>query len=389
MSKESPPVREVVPFKPGKRQSTFRKLNLSFSGTALEEALARQQQQTEPDEQDQQASQSTATPVTPVTPVTGVETGEIPSNSTPVTPVTGVPIDAAPKRDFTRAANSIVRDAIPAGIFTGKGKHLYDYLYSQTRGAIAPAYSARIPTEKVMAGAGMSRNTFRLHLERLCNAGLIEVDQRPGEHGGNIYTVHLPEEIGLQRGKGGDRGDRGDPGQNLPRVQGSEPDPGDRGSSPNFSTTYGESKTLIKTYEKNDDDEAFADFLAALKKASREVTGRDVSPAERQRWAELSELLVTELKIAAGRTNVSSVPAFLTEHLRRRLWKKEKRQIEQERAESTKDSATRVPVDASQCPDCFGTGMFYPEGFDKGVAKCRHSRLVAGARAEEAGARET
>ncbi len=392
MSKESPPVREVVPFKPGKRQSTFRKLNLSFSGTALEEALARQQQQTEPDEQGRQVSEISPTPVTPVTPVTGVEIGEIPSNPTPVTPVTpvtGVAVDAAPKRDFTRAANSIVRDAIPAGIFTGKGKHLYDYLYSQTRGAITPVYSARIPTEKVMAGAGMSRNTFRLHLERLCNAGLIEVDQRPGEHGGNIYTVHLPEEIGLQRGKGGDRGDRGDPGQNLPRVQGSEPDPGDRGSSLNFSTTYGESKTLIKTYEKTDDDEAFADFLAALKKASREVTGRDVSAAERQRWAELSELLVTELKIAAGRTTVSSVPAFLTEHLRRRLWKKEKRQIEQERAEAPTDSSPQAPVDASQCPDCFGTGMFYPEGFDKGVAKCLHGRLVTGAPAEEAGERET
>jgi len=392
VSKESPPVREVVPFKPGKRQSTFRKLNLSFSGTALEEALARQQQEAEPDEQAQQAPVSDATPVTRVTPVTGVANSEIPLNSTPVTPitpVTGVAVDAAPKRDFTRAANSIVRDAIPAGIFTGKGKHLYDYLYSQTRGAITPVYSARIPTEKVMAGAGMSRNTFRLHLERLCNAGLIEVDQRPGEHGGNIYTVHLPEEIGLQRGKGGDRGDRGDPGQNLPRVQGSEPDPGDRGSSSMFSATYGESKTLIKTYEKTDDDEAFADFLDALKKASREVTGRDVSAAERQRWAELSELLITELKIAAGRTTVSSVPAFLTEHLRRRLWKKEKRQIEQEGADTPTDSARQALDNVSQCPDCFGTGMFYPEGFDKGVARCRHSRLLTGAQAEGAGGRET
>jgi len=301
---------------------------------------------------------------------------------TPVTGVTGVIIDAAPKRDFTRAANSIVRDAIPAGIFTGKGKHLYDYLYSQTRGAIIPVYSARIPTEKVMAGAGMSRNTFRLHLERLCNAGLIEVDQRPGEHGGNIYTVRLPEEIGVQKGEGGDRGDRGDPGQNLPRVQGSEPDPGDRGSSSIFTNSYGESKTLIKTYEKNDDDEAFADFLAALKKAAREVTGREVSAVERQRWAELSELLVTELKIAAGRTTVSSVPAFLTEHLRRRLWKKDRRQIEQEKTETPSDSATQTPVDAAQCPDCFGTGMFYPEGFDKGVAKCRHTRLAPNAQAE-------
>jgi hypothetical protein len=27
------------------------------------------------------------------------------------------------------------------------------------------------------------------------------------------------------------------------------------------------------------------------------------------------------------------------------------------------------------CPDCFGTGWWYPEGTDKGVQKCRHARM--------------
>lgn len=31
--------------------------------------------------------------------------------------------------------------------------------------------------------------------------------------------------------------------------------------------------------------------------------------------------------------------------------------------------------DASLCPDCKGTGMWYPEGYEKGAAKCRHERL--------------
>lgn len=41
MSKEQspPPLREVTPYKPGKRQSTFRRLNVDFAGTALEQAL--------------------------------------------------------------------------------------------------------------------------------------------------------------------------------------------------------------------------------------------------------------------------------------------------------------------------------------------------------------
>ena len=44
MSNEQPPVRDVVPYKQGKRQSTFRKLNIDFSGTALEQAIALQEQ---------------------------------------------------------------------------------------------------------------------------------------------------------------------------------------------------------------------------------------------------------------------------------------------------------------------------------------------------------
>ena len=31
--------------------------------------------------------------------------------------------------------------------------------------------------------------------------------------------------------------------------------------------------------------------------------------------------------------------------------------------------------DTSACPDCHGNGMYYPEGKEKGVAKCRHPRL--------------
>jgi hypothetical protein len=33
--------------------------------------------------------------------------------------------------------------------------------------------------------------------------------------------------------------------------------------------------------------------------------------------------------------------------------------------------------DYSDCPDCRGTGMWYPGGFDKGVAKCGHDKLRA------------
>ena len=33
--------------------------------------------------------------------------------------------------------------------------------------------------------------------------------------------------------------------------------------------------------------------------------------------------------------------------------------------------------DASACPDCQGTGFYYPNGREQGVAKCPHSRLIS------------
>lgn len=32
-------------------------------------------------------------------------------------------------------------------------------------------------------------------------------------------------------------------------------------------------------------------------------------------------------------------------------------------------------LDTSQCPDCNGTGFYYPQGTEGGVARCKHERL--------------
>lgn len=307
---------------------------------------------------------------TPVTPVTDV------------TPVTPVREEVAPRRDFARVANSIVRDAIPAGIFTGKCKQLYDYLYTQTRGAIVPVRAARIPTDRVMKGAGMTRHTYRAHIHRLISFGLVEVEERPGEHGGNIYTIHLPEEVEPYRGDTRHRGDRGDRGEKVPVVQGSQAHPCDRGLSADESTGSGQSKTLIKTStERDDDDAALAGLNSALKQAAEEVTGRELSPSEHDRWRELGEVLATELKIAAARTTISSAPSFLAEHLRRRLWKKDKRELQMEATTQPPHSGKTSPLSSDQikkCPDCGGTGFKYKgENFTGGVEKCRHEKLTA------------
>ena len=40
-----------------------------------------------------------------------------------------------------------------------------------------------------------------------------------------------------------------------------------------------------------------------------------------------------------------------------------------------KGGASHQKRDFSDCPDCLGVGMWYPEGFEKGVAKCLHPKL--------------
>jgi hypothetical protein len=41
-------------------------------------------------------------------------------------------------------------------------------------------------------------------------------------------------------------------------------------------------------------------------------------------------------------------------------------------------AAPALTVDASSCPDCKGSGFYYPNGPAGGVAKCKHERLREG-----------
>jgi hypothetical protein len=137
--------------------------------------------------------------------------------------------------------------------------------------------------------------------------------------------------------------------------------------------TSDEPKTSFKTKELTTDDEH--PLVRPLKEAERVLTGKNSTQAEK--WAELAELHVVELQIAAARTGqVSNVPAFLTEHLRRRLWKKDKAQLERESREAASEPKAKQDIDASKCPDCGGSGWWYPEGTDRGVAKCKHAQLL-------------
>jgi hypothetical protein len=135
--------------------------------------------------------------------------------------------------------------------------------------------------------------------------------------------------------------------------------------------------TLLAEGKSDDDDAALAGLHATLKQAAEEVTGKELSASERERWRELGEVLATELKIAAARTTVSSAPSFLAEHLRRRLWKKEKRELQAEASTGAQPTSNLSAEQSKACPDCGGTGFRYKgENFTGGVEKCRHDSLV-------------
>jgi hypothetical protein len=346
VSKE-PQVRDVVPFKQGKRPSTARKLNLTFAGgTALEEALA---------------SQEKVTPHhSPPLPTTPQET----------------PAEIAPRKDFNRRANSLERDAMPAGLFRGASKKLYDALYLRSRGAITPKRRVRASRRNLLEWTGIRNlKTIDSHIHYLMATGLIIRHWELGSTEGSEYEVLLPEEIDSPR-----LTTTPHDSPPLPTSQktssGNTQFLGSGGDSQTIlsTDTYEAPKTFIRQ-DQNIDDEAFAEMILAFRKVAEEITGKPPAKADAARWKELAELLGTELKIAAARTTVSNVPAFLTEHLRRRLWKVDQVRASEIAAEPASKAPAFKEVEKRNCPDCAGTNFWYPEGPDKGVARCSHLKL--------------
>jgi hypothetical protein len=303
------------------------------------------------------------------------------------------PEQVAPVRDFNKRANVLDRDALPSGLFPGSSKKLYDALYLRTLGAVVPTKTIQATRRELRQWSGIKNiKTVAAHLRHLETVGLVMRAWDRGDNEGSVYEVCLPDGLRPPQTTLGDLNPpEGALDRNLVLPSGQKSALGGSSQTIDFQRPSDEPKTSIKTYTEKLDDEtvsqvvdqasigtpiAFVGLFELLAQASTDITGKSPQLVEADKWREVGEVLITELKIATGRTTISSVPAFLAEHLRRRLWKKEKRQIEAEAAEHKATTPTRK-MDASQCPDCFGTGMYYPEGFEKGVARCPHTKLTA------------
>ncbi len=228
-------------------------------------------------------------------------------------------LPVSPEKDYTKVANSIVRQ-IPNGFFVGKSKQMYDYLYTVTRGAVKPTRSIRISKSALMRGSGIkSTHTFYNNVRHLEAIGLLVTTRIDGEKGGNFYEVLLPEEVDDNLAQLAHLAQAAHSVQKLHWVPSAVSALPALGSNPVTTGVSEVPKTSFKDINTND-DEAFAGFIEKFQVAAEEITGKKISKRDGENLEKIADLLVLELKIAARRTQgISSVPAFLTEVLRRKL----------------------------------------------------------------------
>ena len=225
----------------------------------------------------------------------------------------------SPERDYTKVPNSVTRDIVPERLFKGMSKNTYDALYLKTRGAVNPIREIRATKSDLLRWTGVSDVTLDKHLKHLRSVGLVNWKFIIGSHNGNLYEVFVPEELDLTNLTNLTI-------PNVPKKVG--------GDVPNFLGYVGgvqisedkglsqPSKTSLKTNTYDDEkNAAFLGFVDKFEKITEKLTGKKLNPGESSKWEMLADLLILELEIAAKRSNsISSIPAFLTEVLRRQLF---------------------------------------------------------------------
>ncbi len=237
--------------------------------------------------------------------------------------VSNAEAEISPVRDFQKVPNSVTRQSMSSGIFRGKSKQVWDYLWSVSRGAITPTRFIKKSRKEIKEGSGLgSMVTVDAAIEHLQQIGLLKVEKTIGSLSGNSYKIFTPEESIQNLSTSTSISSISSSTSPIQKL-----DILDILESSNTSITqiqenkeaYGSPKTSFKDIEKND-DEAFAAMLKVLTDVCEKTAGKMPSRDQKGNWKELAELLAMELEIAAARTkSISNVPAFLTEHLRRRL----------------------------------------------------------------------
>lgn len=325
--------------------------------------------------------------------------------SIPETAPSGIPTNRRSEKAKTQDVVTSPEEFVPLdATHTGSEKSVYSIMYRETvsKGGAERHFG---PAELMKKTGIRSRNTVHKALYGLIEKLSVEiVSEAHGNPLGPRYRIHSPKEIDRRRKAAGVKIDpqtkliveRGGIPTGIPDAvpaaiakdwDTTRPEIGIP-TIPNIGRVIKRSNDLLAESDPGassssnpsggkPDDEAFADLALTFKQLTTELTGKEPSKADAARWGELAEVIAAELRIAAGRTTVSSVPAFAAEHLRRRLWKLDKKQAQAEGRELPDQTPAVAQNTPSDCPDCKGTGWWYPNGQEKGVAKCRHEKLKA------------
>ena len=267
-----------------------------------------------------------------------------PTSDTQPTPPILKPV--SPKKDYGKVANSIVRDAMAQGIFIGKSKQIYDFLYLQTRAAVQPKRSIRMTKGNLMRGSAIgSERTLLKNLNHLKFLGLVKITEFDGQHGGNEYEIFLPEETQATPPTPPTARQSPNPPQKVGTVPPAESGVSGVGQTSMFA---GENIPLRHSFKdiEGSDDERFRVFRK-LESAAREKTGRDLTEKDYSALLDVFDLLIAETEIAAARTNsISAYIPFMAENLRRRLHAKPK--FEKKGTEAKKDTVGKTSISAPE-----------------------------------------
>lgn len=184
----------------------------------------------------------------------------------------------APARDFNRRANSLERDALPAGIFTGSSKKIYDALYLRTRGAVIPRKLVRASRKDLLAWTGIKNlKTIDAQIRLLMTAGLIVRHWERGQIDGSEYEVFLPEEVHRPSLTTTPHDSPPDTtSQNMTGGYSQNLGTGGDSQTVDFQRTFSEAKTDLRLTDRSD-DEPLALLIASFEQASRELTGKGLS----------------------------------------------------------------------------------------------------------------
>jgi hypothetical protein len=219
-----------------------------------------------------------------------------------------IQIDVSPTKNFTKVSNSLFKQALSDGMFRGQSKHTYDVLYQKTRGAVVPTRQIQLTKAELVKITGLEAKTIQRHISFLKSVGLVLVDVKAGDHKGATYEIVVPEEVTLPESTLPESSIVY-PGIKYTREGGTKYTWVHQGN-PLENKGLTESLILSLKQKRKIDDEAVAAVLALL----------DIGKGSRAGWRDLIELIKMEFEIASARTEgVSNAPAFLAEHLQRRL----------------------------------------------------------------------